>query len=130
MTLLLMMVASVGWGADEVCYTLTPATGSNNSYTGNCDITISDITWTVTGNAQMTPWRIGGKSITNVDRTVYSKTAMGNAISKVELTVGAASSITVNSLKLTVASDAEFANIIDEVTASFEANIFCFIIRN
>ena len=30
MTLLLMMVASVGW-AEDVCYTLTPTTGSNSS---------------------------------------------------------------------------------------------------
>lgn len=121
MTLLLMMVASVGW-AEDAYYTLAPANGSNNSYTGNCDITISGITWNLSGNSQQIPWRLGGKSLSNVDRTVYSKTAMGSAISKVELTVGAASSITVNSLKLTVASDAAFANEIDEVTATFAAN--------
>ena len=120
-TLMLLLVASVGW-AEEVYYTLTPATGSNNSYTGNCDVAINGITWNVTGNASLTPWRIGGKSLSGIDREVYSKTPMGATISKVELEVGAASSITVNSLKLTIASDANFNNKIDEVTATFAAN--------
>ena len=107
---------------ESVFYTLTPTSGSNNSYGADCDITISNITWNLTGNSQMQPWRIGGKSITNKDRAVYSKTAMGSAISKVELEVGAASSITVNSLKLIVASDADFNTQLDDVSATFTAN--------
>ena len=122
LTLLLVMVVSVGWAEEEVFYTLSYERGSNNSYAGNCDIEIGGITWNVTGNAQQNPWRIGGKSITNTDRAVYSKTAMTDATTKVILEVGAASSITVNSLKLIVASDANFSNQIDEVTATFAAN--------
>lgn len=122
MLTLLCAVFSTVWGADEVFYTLTPAIGSNNGYASNCDITIEGITWNVTGNSTLTPWRIGGKSLSNVDRAVYSKTAMGSAISKVELEVGAASDITVNSTKLIVASDASFNNILDEVTKTFSAN--------
>ena len=122
----LLISVSIGqmWGAEQLAYTLTPVAGSNNSYTGNCDVEISDITWNVAGNASLTPWRLGGKSISNTDREVYSKTAMSNAITKVELTVGAASSITVNSLKLIVASDASFSNnkVIDEVTKTFAAS--------
>ena len=38
------------------------------------------------------------------------------------MTVGSASSITVNSLKLVVASDAAFSNCLDEVSATFSAN--------
>ena len=110
------------WAAEQVAYTLTPAAGSNNSYTGNCDVSISGITWNVTGNASLTPWRLGGKSLSNEDRAVYSKTAMSDAITKVELTVGAASSITVNSLTLIVASDANFTNQIDAVAGTFKAN--------
>ena len=122
--LVALLVGSVGnaWGADELFYTLTPTNGTNNSYAGNCDVTIGGITWNITGNSQMNPWRIGGSSITKKDRTVYSKTAMSSAVTKVELTVGAASSITVNSLKLIVASDASFSSVIDEVTKSFTAN--------
>lgn len=107
---------------DVLYYTLEPASGSNNSYTGNCDVAIGGITWNLTGNSQQIPWRIGGKSLNGVDRTVYSKTAMSSAITKVDLTVGGASSITVNSLKLFVASDASFNTKIDEVAVTFAAN--------
>ena len=122
--LLLMLLTGVGGvkAQEEVFYTLTPTVGSNNAYAANCDITINGMTWNVTGNSTTIPWRIGGKSITATDRAVYSKTAMASAISKVELTVGAASSITVNSLKLIVASDADYNNQIDEVSATFSAN--------
>ena len=121
---MLMAVFGVGnvWAAEQLAYTLTPAAGSNNSYAGNCDVTISGITWNVTGNSTLTPWRLGGKSLSGVERTVYSKTAMSDAITKVELTVGAASSITVNSLKLVVASNADFSSVIDEVTETFAPN--------
>ena len=123
MLTLLCAVFSMAWGETEtVFYTLTPATGSNNAYANNCDIAIDGITWNVTGNAQYTPWRIGGKSLDKVDRTVYSKTAMGSEINKVELTVGSATDITVNSLKLVVASDAAFSTILNEVSATFSAN--------
>lgn len=122
--LLAVLVSGINaaWGEDEVFYTLTPATGSNNAYASSCDVTISDITWNVTGNATLIPWRIGGKSLSNENRTVFSKTALGSAITKVELKVGAASSITVNSLKLIVASDNAFSDVIDEVTKTFSAN--------
>lgn len=110
------------WAGDEVHYTLTPASGSNNSYTSNCDIEIDGITWNLEGNSQQIPWRLGGKSLTTVNRTVYSKTPMSSAITEVKLYVGTASSITVNSLKLIVASDADFKNKIDEVSATFKAS--------
>lgn len=123
-----MLVAFLGygqmWGAEQLAYTLTPASGSNNSYTGNCDVAISGITWNLEGNSQQQPWRLGGNqsNCNGVNRSVYSKTAMSNAITKVELKVGGASSITVNSLKLIVASNADFSTVIDEVTETFIAN--------
>ena len=99
--------------AEEVCYTLEPATGSNNSYAGNCDITIDGITWNLTGNSTMLPWRIGGKNLTGVDRALYSKTPINSAVSKVVLTTGTASSITVNSAKLLVATNADFSGAVE-----------------
>lgn len=125
---LLMAVLSIGqmWATDEVVYTLTPVAGSDNGYATNEDIDITDgettITWNVTGNATMIPWRIGGKNLSGVNREVYSKDAMSAAITKVELTVGTASSVTVNSLKLIVASDEDFSDVIDEVTKDFTAS--------
>lgn len=107
---------------DVVSYTLTPASGSNNSYAGNCDITIDGVTWNLTGNSQYQPWRIGGKSLSGVDRTLYSKTAITDDVTKIEVTHGAASSITVNSLTVTVASDAEFSTVVSTLTPTFVAS--------
>ncbi len=121
---LLVLAYGVGWAAETVYYTLTPAAGSNNAYASNCDVAIDGITWNVTGNSTTTYWRLGGKSLTSVDRAVYSKTAMGSAISKVSLEVGAASSITVNSLTLQVSNTSSFgtSDIVDTVTGTFAAN--------
>lgn len=80
--------------------------GKNSNYAGNCDIESDGITWNVTGNTTMNPWRIGGKKITSVDRAIYSKTPISSNISKIEITHGTASSITVNSMKVYVCSTA------------------------
>ena len=94
----------------ELIYTLTPTGGSNSSYAGNCDIAIDDITWNLEGNSQVQPWRMGGKSLTTVDRALYSKTPMNGTVDKVVLTTGTASSITVNSAKLLVSTNSDFSS--------------------
>ena len=130
--LLVFMIPFTGWGqtrTEVVAYTLEPATGSNNSYTGNCDITIDDITWNLTGNSQQIPWRIGGKSISGVDRALYSKTAISDNISKIEVTHGAASSITVNSWTVIVSENADFSDPVSTLTPTFAANTTTTIIR-
>lgn len=93
--------------AETIAYTLTPAVGKNSNYAENGDVQIGDITWNVAGNVTLTPWRIGGKSITNTDRALYSKTAIEKNISKIEVTHGDIT-CTVNSMKLIV-SDASNA---------------------
>lgn len=115
--------------AETVVYTLTPASGSNNSYAGNCDITIEGVTWNLTGNSTMQPWRIGGKSLTAVDRALYSKTAIEDNITKIEIEHGAASSITVNSLTVIVASDANFADVISTLEPTFTAKAIATVER-
>ena len=109
-------------GAESIVYTLTPASGSNSTYASNCDITIDGITWNLTGNSQQIPWRIGGKSLSDVDRTLYSKTALNYNISKIVITHGAASSITVNSMTVIVAKDASFSTVVSTLTPTFTAN--------
>ena len=109
----------------EPIYTLVPQAGSNNAYAGNCDIEIDGITWNLTGNSTMIPWRMGGKSLENVDRTLYSKTPMNGEVNKVVLSVGT-SSLTVNSSKLLVADNADFTNAVEtsfETTASTDIEI-------
>lgn len=122
-SLLLMLCMTLGaghaWAQDLYAFytldTTSSLQGTNNSYTGNCDIVSGDITWNFGGNSTSNPWRLGGKSISEEDRTVYTKTAMGSAIQKLTLTLGSASGITINSLTLTVASDAAFSDVIDEI---------------
>ena len=113
---------TISGGTDALVYTLEPATGSNNNYANNCDVTISGIKWNITGNSQTVPWRLGGKSITKVDRSIYSKTALNYNISKIDITHGAASSITVNSMTVVVATDASFSNVVSTLTPTFAAN--------
>lgn len=125
--MLLTMIVSPGRAVGQtrgegLAYTLEPKSGSNNSYTGNCDITIDGITWNLAGNSQQIPWRIGGKNLSEVDRTLYSKTAIEDNISKIEVTHGSASNITVNSWTLIVASDSDFTDVISTLTPTFAAN--------
>ena len=116
-TLLLIAVASTAWGAEELFYTLDGTqTGGNNGYATESDITQGDISWKIMGNTTMSPSRIGGKSLNNEVRTAYSTTAMGSAISKLVLSLGTGADVTINSLELIVASDADFTNILDRVT--------------
>jgi len=124
-----MAVVSVAWADEELAYTLQPASGSNSNYANNCDITIGGITWNLTGNSTMQPWRIGGKSLNGVDRELYSKTAIEDNITKIEVTHGAANNITINSWKLVVASDADFTSVVSTLTPTFTANATATITR-
>lgn len=125
---LLTLFFGVGWAEETVYYTLDgTTTGGNQNYDSYSTISQSDMSWEVMANTNMNPWRIGGKATTTgngsgADRPIYNTTPMGSAISKVSISVGAASNITVNSLKLYVASDASFNNQLDVVTATFAAN--------
>lgn len=111
--LLFCMIVGIGSAWGQV-YTLDATDsknqGTNNAYADNCDITVNGITWNVTGNATMSPWRIGGKSITNTERMVYSKTAYHSALNKITLEIGNASSIVINSIKLLHSTNEDFSN--------------------
>ncbi len=108
--------------AEVVSYTLAPSIGSNNSYNGNCDIDIAGVTWNLTGNSKMIPWRIGGKSLDSVDRNLYSKTPLSDNISKIDVVHGNAEGITVNSMTLTVSANGDFSNPVSVLTGEFAAN--------
>ena len=123
MLLLCALIAgsSSVWAVEQVYYTLTPSAGSSSVYAEAEDITVTDgsigISWNVTGNSSLTPWRIGGKSLTNTDRAVYSKTAMAETITKISLSIGAASNVTINSVTLIVSTAANGAGEqLDEVS--------------
>ena len=114
---LLMAVLSIGqvWGAPAIAYTLTPASGSNNSYASACDIAIEDedndvtITWNLTGNSQMQPWRIGVAKKTaegSATRSLYSKQAISENITNVVVSHSAKSGFTTVAVTLNVYSTA------------------------
>ena len=66
--MLLTMMASTGTmlgqtRVEEVVYTLDGTiTGGSNGYATESEITQDNVTWMVTGNTTMSPWRIGGKN--------------------------------------------------------------------
>lgn len=109
--------------SSTACYTLSTAsvTGTNNSYAGNCDITVNNIKWNVNGNTQTNPWRIGGKNLTKVNRTVYSKTAYSSALSKVEFVAGSTTA-TWHSLTLEYSTNSSFSDAQSIVVNSVAAN--------
>lgn len=107
----------MSWATDVLHYTLDgTTTGGSNGYATESDITQSSISWKVTGNTTTNPWRIGGNNITNTDRPMYSTTAMGSAITKIELEIGDITLSSVNSIKLIVASNSDFSTVVDEIT--------------
>ena len=120
-----MLALGVGnaWAEETLVYTLDGTqTGGSQDYATESDITQGDISWKVTGNTTMNPWRIGGKKITAVDRTVYNTTAIPGNISKITIEHGTAASITVNSFTLIVASDASFSSVVSTLTGTFAAS--------
>ena len=109
--------------SEQLFYTLdgTQTGGSAYYYPSNV-ITQGGITWSVTGNTAINPWRIGGKSLNAVDRDVYCEGSLDETITKVSLDFGAVSGITVNSVTMIVASDAAFNNVIESKSVNFSTN--------
>jgi hypothetical protein len=94
-TLLLTIGIGNVWGAEVVVYTLDPAIGGSNGYATlsediDCEDTDNDVTirWNAIGNTTLSPWRIGGKNITNEVRPIYSETAISDNVTKVVVTHG------------------------------------------
>ena len=122
--LVLLMTAATGaWAEEQVVYTLDGTqTASNKAYTTAGVVNQGGMTWMVTGNTSMNPWRIGGKNLSGVDRSVWGESSLDETVTKVTLEFGTASSITVNSITMTVAGDAEFSDVIDTKAVTFSAN--------
>ena len=126
-TMLLLCALIVGsssaWADYKEFYNLNcPKTSSNSAYATYYDVTINGMDWEAPGNQNIDGgWRIGGKSLTDpVDRVITGKSPMGSAISKITFNHMGKSraSVSVPYVKLTVASDADFNTIVDEVTVS------------
>lgn len=126
LSLCLMIVGCFGGGSaawaapGDVVYTLNCSKNDNNTdYAENYDVTINGLTWNAPGNQSFDGyWRIGGKSLNNIDRTITGKNAISSPISKVTLAHKGVSktSAKINSVSLTVASDANFTDVIETIT--------------
>ncbi len=104
-------------------YTLDGSiTGGSSDYSSESTITQNSITWKVKGNTTESPWRLGGKNLHDVDRVIYSTTAIEKNISSIEITHGSASNITVNSMTVIVSDKSDFSNTVYSETPTFVAN--------
>ena len=122
-SLLMLICFSVGtWAVDyELVYTLdgSVTTGGNSNYAQDGGgLTQDGISWSVTGNTTINPWRIGGKNLTDEDRLAYSKTAISDNVAKIEIEHGNITLSAVNSVKVEVASNADFSTILETFTTT------------
>ena len=93
--------------------------GSNSAYNTAYDVTVNEMQWSVMANlATDASTRFGGKSLTAVDKPMYTKQPMAAAIDSIVIRhLGCTSDkLKVNSIKVEVASDAAFANLLDTIT--------------
>ncbi len=101
-------------------------TGGDSNYNKLSTITQNNIEWKVQGNTTANPWRIGGKSLTNVNIPLYSQTSLNYNVTAIDIDFGDVNSITVNSLALSVhdtaADAASGSNAILSATPTFKAN--------
>lgn len=95
-------------------------TGGTSNYATESEITQNNITWMVTGNTTMNPWRIGGKNLTNENRLVYSTTAMSTDIDEVQLDLGT-KTLTLNSITIESSANSSFSTITHTQTLSTPA---------
>lgn len=123
-----MSILSIGqmWAVDyDLVYTLDGITGTGGSSAydaaGN-DVVQTELHWAVVGNVTTSPWRIGGKGINGVNRTITGKSPISGTIVKIDIDHGAASNITVNSVTVEVATDADFTDLVSTLTPTFAAS--------
>lgn len=109
-------------------YTLTPATGSNSGYTSSGDVTVSSIVWNVGGNNTLTPWRLGGKKsgseTENVDRVIYSKTAITDTIMSITVNIGNSGNLAASNYKSATLTVSSASNGGGTVYSSITSNSF------
>ncbi|MCH5217913.1 MAG: hypothetical protein J1F07_05110 [Muribaculaceae bacterium] len=119
---------NVGGGDDQgetVTYTASwdkyGKNGSNSSYDNSGDMEMDGVTWTLQGNSQINPWRLGGKNLTGVDRSFFNITPILGNIKTIQIQNGTATA-TVNSIKVVVSSDSEFSSTLFNQTYDYTSD--------
>lgn len=121
-------VTQAAEGGIVLLYTLEPTATSNDTYAKTADVEISGITWNVRGSSKYVPWRLGGKSLTNENLPIYSKTPIAGNVSQIVISQSKSSSsnsITINSMSVYVCSTADgaAADTPTDVVASFTPSV-------
>ncbi len=97
LALLVVLILTCGnaWGAAEIVYTLDgTTTGGSAGYDVASDIEQDEISWKVTGNTTMNPWRLGGKggssknATSNLTRTIYNTDPIADDITSIVIKTG------------------------------------------
>ena len=105
---------------EGVAYSLIASEqADNSSYTTYYDVTIRGVTWNAPGNQILGDyWRIGGKSLTNAERTITGKTAISKRVSSITVNHNGFSrnDFTAGVMKVEVSENASFSPILDTVT--------------
>ena len=100
-------------GGETVTYTASwqnyGKNGPNSNYAGTGDMEMDGITWTFEGNSQIDPWRLGGKTLSNQDRSIFNITPIPADITSIEVNNGSAT-LTVNSITVVVSKDSNFSS--------------------
>ena len=125
MLLLFALIAgsSSVWADYEEVYNLNcPKKSSNSAYASYYDVTIDGIKWNAPGNQNIDGcWRIGGKGISDpVDRVITGLDPIDEEVTKITFNHNGKSraNVDVPKVTLTVATDADFTDIIDEVVVN------------
>ena len=120
--LMLTLMGSAAWAGESEVYNFAFTKQSGPSgYANTYTVTIGGKSWTIPGNLTNGDYlRIGGKSITEVDRVIQCNEALTGNISKIVFKHNGKSraNVTVHSVTVTVASDADFSNVVGVVTVS------------
>lgn len=122
LTMLLCAALGQTWANETVAYTFTTPKGESG-YNNFKDVTIDGVKWNVPGNQYADgELRLGGKSIENVDRVITGLGSLSDAITKITVNHSGTNSdnLIVNSVTVTVASDANFSNVIETITLTPE----------
>lgn len=124
--MLLAVVANVSLMAADPYKVLTfPDEGTEgasiSAYNKSYTATIGSDSWTIAGfNTNKNEWkyiRCGSSKFASV-ATIVNTAAYDKAIGDVVVTIDKVTAASVNSIKLIVASDADFANVVEEVAAT------------
>ena len=105
----------------DVVYTLEAVNGKTTGYATYEDVTVNNMIWNAPGNQSLGAfWRIGGGKSAVMDneaREITGKTPMNAEVSSIMVCFNGVSNaaVTVNSISVTVATDVNFVNVVEQV---------------